>query len=186
MRTPVLATTAAGIMLAASGCGSPGGAAATAAPEPVTIAVHEDDCTAEDVRVTAEDGDMLTTGGEYFENVRVSFRNTGETACTIDGHPAAHLTGPAAGRWKSTFTLPPSGAPARVTLAPGETAHATIRVHVLPGASDLWQPSTLTVTLPGSTTPTVLPWPSGLAISQDATPAAFGYPNSIEAVTAGR
>jgi hypothetical protein len=179
MRTPVLATTAAGIMLV-TGCSAP------ESPAAVAIALQKDHCTAGELKASAGDGDMYSEAGEYFENVRLTFRNTSAAACAVDGHLRVELAGPATGAFRPVFPLPATGAPARVILEPGETGHATIRVHVLPGADDLWQPTGLTVRLPGDDTPARLPWPDGLAITQDTTPLpAAGPPNSVQAVTSG-
>lgn len=64
----------------------------------------------------------------------LTFVNTGTAACTVDGHPGVsyvagddgHQVGAAAGR---------TGTPAPVTLAPGATASATLRI-VNPRAYD--------------------------------------------------
>ncbi|MFI5932139.1 DUF4232 domain-containing protein [Actinoplanes sp. NPDC051494] len=183
MRVPVLAM-AVGIAFAAGGSGLVLHNASAA--EASTVPGAAGTCAVADVAADVQEGDMYDENGEFFEKVRLTFTNTSAAACVIDGHPSVVLTGPATGSWRESFRLPETGAPARVTLAAGESAHASVRVRVLPEAPSPWQPEQMRVRLTGAAGHLMLQWPAGLAIQQDtyALPGA-GLPNSVESVVAG-
>jgi hypothetical protein len=126
--------------------------------------------------VTLGEGDMVTEGGKYFEYVRLTLTNDSKKPCVVGAHPAVTLSGPGggtvgeqgSGASSGTFAVPQIGEQLRLTLEVGEAAHSTVRVRVMPEATDPWQPSALRLTLGADAGD--LTWPEGLAIvQQDAT-----------------
>jgi hypothetical protein len=109
--------------------------------------------------VTLVEGDMITDGGKYFEEVRLVLTNGFTTPCFVDAHPEATLTGPEG----DTLAVPQLGEQLKLTLSAGESAHTSVRVRVVPDATDTWEPGSLRLAL-GAAGAADLTWPEGLAI----------------------
>ncbi|WP_196777957.1 DUF4232 domain-containing protein [Lentzea aerocolonigenes] len=81
-----------------------------------------------------------------FATVPLALRNTGSVECTLFGFPGVSFTGED-GR---TFDAPRSEVPhSAVVLAPGATAHATLRVHLGDNGTG-WHVRSVSVTPPNT------------------------------------
>ncbi|WP_216897716.1 DUF4232 domain-containing protein [Nocardia alni] len=107
-----------------------------------------------------EQGELGAAGIHY--NLPLIFTNNSAHACVMSGFPGVDLIGPGA-----PYSLPRTGTPASVTLAPGASAHSTI-YYIDPSGSapagetaSLWIPTHLEVTPPNETTQLSVPWGVG-------------------------
>jgi Protein of unknown function (DUF4232) len=143
-------------------------------------------CAIGNLSATATDEEMFEKGGEFFENVRLTYTNESSATCTLSGNPVVALTGPTTGGWKQTVNLPATGTATTLTLARGESAHSTIRVRLLPEEEHMWQPAALRVRLQGTAATASVAWPEGLTIRQEnKTLPGLGLPNSVGAPVLG-
>ncbi|WP_434447145.1 DUF4232 domain-containing protein [Lentzea sp. E54] len=108
---------------------------------------------------------------DYFSTLQLEFRNTGAAECTLFGYPGVSFGGED-GR---TFDPPRSGAAHNaVRLAPGATAHSSLRVHTGDQATG-WHVKTISVTPPNTTSTKQFVWKAN-ALMQ------YGYTISGETV----
>lgn len=107
-----------------------------------------------------------TTGEAGQRHTAIVWTNTSRAACTITGFGGVDLVGPA-DPMGPTYSLPrAAGAPARVELAPGGTAHTTI-TWLPPQDGPGWTPTGMNVTPPDETRSAHLEWPGGAVLRQD-------------------
>jgi len=113
-----------------AGSGSVSGAtgASSAASAPVPSAAAEgtgSDCTTSVLKVTTGSGGGGTAGSYYSY---IDFTNTGSIPCRIDGYPGVSLTSSSGTQIGAAATRDPSSAAKEVTLAPGATANAQLKM----------------------------------------------------------
>lgn len=161
------ASSTAGASRHAASSGATGGATAATTPTTGTAATptgaagpaaHR--CTSAHVAarfVTRPHG-----SGQY--RTVLEFVNHGTSPCTMTGFPGFELVGP---RSNGTTTYDPIRQTIgyrTVTLAPAGAAHSVFTALTGPDSCDngrAWQPTTVTVILPGGTHRTTLRWPGG-------------------------
>jgi hypothetical protein len=83
------------------------------------------DCTTSVLKVTTGNGGG-GAAGSYYSNI--DFTNTGSIPCRIDGYPGVSLTGQSGAQIGAAATRDPSSVAKEVTLAPGATANAQLRM----------------------------------------------------------
>ncbi|WP_306210277.1 DUF4232 domain-containing protein [Actinoplanes sp. RD1] len=178
MRVPVLAMVVAGIAVVASGSIAHAATAEAGTAGP---------CAEGALAVLVEDGGITGDEDAWFEEVRLTLTNTASEACRVEGPLGVRLTGPKSQAFAAALDVPASdGAHDGVVLGAGKSAHATVRVQVLPGAEDVWEPGWMRVRLAGTGVSLVAAWPEGLAITQLTAPLpGTGLPNSVGPLTAG-
>lgn len=110
--TPASGTTAAASGAAASPS-APAGAAGAAA------------CTTTDLKVSTGNGGGGAAGSFYSF---IDFTNTSNASCTLYGYPGVSLTAAAGTQIGAAATRNTTTAPTLVTLAPGATANAELRM----------------------------------------------------------
>jgi hypothetical protein len=107
--------------------------------------------------VSSLTGSIVDGGGGGVGSVylNLALRNTGTASCTLQGWPGVSFVGDGNGtQLGAPATLDRSGASPTVTLAPGQTAYAPLRVvqagNLEPGACTPQQPDGFRVYPPGS------------------------------------
>lgn len=99
--------------------------------------------------------------------------NHSSKTCTMRGFPGVDLRGPAPGTGDAvSYSLPRTGTPQAVTLAPGKTARSVIRyidprkdqVKAANNPGAYWWPEKLSVTPPGETTQLTVDWTAGTPV----------------------
>lgn len=134
-------------------------------------------------------GHLGAAGTHY--SVSLVWTNNSSHPCTMRGFAGVDVDGPDQGSaGGATYSLPRTAdTPTTVTLAPGATAHTTIR-YIDPTGSrpdsqpgSLWTPTHLEVTPPDETTHLSVPWTPGTAVYQD--PQDGIAAASISPITAG-
>jgi hypothetical protein len=117
------------------------------------------DCTTSVLKVTTGNGGGGAAGAYYSY---LDFTNTGSIPCSIDGYPGVSLTGNSGAQIGAAATRDPSSVGNEVTLAPGATANAQLRMtdygvyptsQCHPTAS-----ADLKIYPPNNTTPTQIPF----------------------------
>jgi uncharacterized protein DUF4232 len=117
------------------------------------------DCTTSVLKVTTGNGGGGAAGSYYSY---IDFTNTGSIPCSIDGYPGVSLTGNSGAQIGAAATRDPSSVATEVTLAPGATANAQLRMTdygVYPTSQ--CHPTTsadLKIYPPNNTTPTQSPF----------------------------
>lgn len=107
-----------------AGSVTPGGTVAPAAGGGGSAAAS---CTTQDLKAALANG-QGAAGSAY---MNIDFTNTGSAACTLYGYPGVSLgTGSPFTQIGAAATRSTSGSPAVVTLSPGQTANALLRVTV--------------------------------------------------------
>lgn len=89
-----------------------------------TSAPASDACATGILTITAGDGEGAA--GSIF--TPLVFTNNGTTTCTLDGHPGVSFVDPAGNQIGPSADRTDVATP-RVSLAPGEQAHATLQTH---------------------------------------------------------
>lgn len=98
----------------------------------------------------------------------ISITNTGQTACTVQGHPQVDLISTAGDDWP---LVPQAGDTPKLTLAPGTSALASLYLlsHTAGGGSQTFQVKSAVIIPPDTKTPTTVAWPWSWALErQDA------------------
>jgi len=185
---------------AADGGPSPTQAPVTTSDQPVTAAApqgggacHTADLTAtlsEKTKLPVDAQGHLGAAGTHY-SVSLVWTNNSSHPCTMRGFAGVDVDGPDRGAGGGPkYSLPRDGdTPTTVTLAPGATAHTTIRyidpVGYEPASrsGNLWIPTHLEVTPPDETTHLSVPWTTGTAVYQD--PQDDIAAASISPITAG-
>ena len=148
-----VAGSASGSVSGASGASSAASASAPAA------AGMGSDCTTSVLKVTTGDGGGGAAGSFYSY---IDFTNTGSIPCSIDGYPGVSLTDGSGTQIGAAATRDPSSVAKEVTLAPGATANAQLRMTdfgVYPTSQCHPTPSAyLKIYPPNNTTPTQIPF----------------------------
>ena len=140
--------------------GATGASAAASASAPAAAAEGMgSDCTTSVLKVTTGNSGGGAAGSYYSY---IDFTNTGSIPCSIDGYPGVSLTGNSGAQIGAAATRDPSSVAKEVTLAPGATANAQLRMtdygvyptsQCHPTAS-----ADLKVYPPNNTTPTQIPF----------------------------
>jgi hypothetical protein len=99
-----------------------GQATAPAAAAPAGVAA----CTAGDLRIAPQSSAGGGTAGSYYSFI--DFTNTSSTSCTLYGYPGVSLTAASGAQIGPAATRDATTAAATVTLAPGATANAVLRM----------------------------------------------------------
>ncbi|MDT8911954.1 DUF4232 domain-containing protein [Amycolatopsis sp. PS_44_ISF1] len=196
-RAALLATGALAVAaVAACGGGSPtaSGSSPSAAPtatpssspapssggrSPEETAHRDGACRAADLKAALADkqeaptdvqGQLGAAGTHY--TVNLVWTNKSDRSCSMQGFGGVDVDGPDQGAGGSpTYSLPRAAlTPEKVTLAPGRTAHTTIR-YIDPSGSPggkTWTPTHLSVTPPNETEHLSVAWTAGTPFYQDA------------------
>jgi hypothetical protein len=142
-----LAVTPLPVTAAVMGASAPGGSTATLRCPTASL----------DVALGAAN---QTASTQY--QVPIVFTNVSALPCSLLGFPGADFGAAGAGAVSLVRT---AVKPVRVSLAPGQQAHAVLTYLAGPDptcdAGGPWTPSTLTVTPPDDTTSVQIPWPGG-------------------------
>lgn len=165
---------AAGLLVLAAACSSPGPTAAPppAAPAPSSAADPTSTTPQRDERpagkcVLTDLGVELSApqGGSTQRTVRVIWTNTSSSPCTMTGFGGADLV--ASPRSEERYSLPrTNGEPRTVRLAPGERAHSTITYLPTAAAGGGYRATQLLATPPDETHAAVLRWTEGPVTDQ--------------------
>ena len=83
-------------------------------------------CTAADLRIAPHGSAGGGTSGSYYSVI--DFTNTSSTSCTLYGYPGVSLTAESGTQIGPAATRDATTAAATVTLAPGATANAVLRM----------------------------------------------------------
>lgn len=158
----------------ASGSGSASsGAASSAAPSSAGSSSGQSTsgtaCKGTDLKVTIIHGtDADPDPSKTNDPATLSLTNTGQTTCTVQGHPQVDLISTAGDDWPLTQQ---SGDVPKLTLRPGESGLASLYVlsHSAGGGGAAFQVKSAVVIPPDTKTPTTVPWPWTWALErQDA------------------
>ncbi|HEX3780622.1 MAG TPA: DUF4232 domain-containing protein [Pseudonocardiaceae bacterium] len=130
-------------------------------------------------------GQLGAAGTHY--SIPLIWTNHSRDTCTMTGFGGVDIDGPNLGSTAGpTYSLPRNAdTPAKVTLAPGGSAH-TLIYYIDPSDSPngpQWTPTHLSVTPPNETTQLTVPWTAGTAVYQDPEDGAVAA--SISPVTSG-
>ena len=111
------ATPGSGTTTAASG--------ATASPSGSAVAAGPAACATTDLKTTIGNSGGGTAGATY---TVINFTNTSNASCTLYGYPGVSLTGASAAQIGAAATRSTTSAPKLITLAPGATGNAVLRI----------------------------------------------------------
>jgi hypothetical protein len=111
--------------------------------------------------------------GQFHLNlVFVNSDNLTNTSCRVSGFPDVELIGPVYPMYGSIYVLPDqAGRSERVTLRPGQSAHAVLTWLPASSRSDRWVPGYVRAVVPTNRGPSfamALPWRFGSVLRQDA------------------
>jgi hypothetical protein len=150
--TATPAASAAAAPSGSSSAGSSGGSADAGAPADGGTASGAGTCTVASLAGSITFGGGGGAGSQY---QNVALRNTGSASCTLQGWPGVSFVGGGDGRQLgAAATLDRGTAHPTVTLAPGATAYAGLRIvqaaNLAPGACTQQTPDGFRVYPPGS------------------------------------
>jgi hypothetical protein len=83
-------------------------------------------CTTNDLKITAGVGPGGGTAGSVYATI--GFTNTSKAQCTLEGYPGVSLTDRQFAQIGAAATRSAASAPSTVTLAPGATGDALLRI----------------------------------------------------------
>lgn len=102
------------------------------------------------------------------EAATVAITNSGQSTCTVQGHPQVDLISASGDDWP---LVPQAGDTPKLTLPPGTSAFASLYVlsHTAGGGSQAFQVKSAVITPPDTKTPTTVPWPWTWALERQDT-----------------
>jgi hypothetical protein len=102
------------------------------------------------------------------EAATVAITNSGQSTCTVQGHPQVDLISAAGDDWP---LVPQAGDTPKLTLPPGTSAFASLYVlsHSAGGGGEAFQVKSAVITPPDTKTPTTVPWPWTWALERQDT-----------------
>lgn len=98
----------------------------------------------------------------------VAITNSGQSTCTIQGHPQVDLISTSGDDWP---LVAQAGETPKLTLPPGTSAFASLYVlsHTAGGGSEAFQVKSVVIIPPDTKTPTTVPWPWTWALERQDT-----------------
>jgi hypothetical protein len=163
--TPGPATTSGSASGGSSSSAAPSTAGSSSAQTASGTACKGADLKVRIVHGTDADPDPAKTN----EAATVAITNSGQSTCTVQGHPQVDLISTSGDHWP---LVPQAGDTPKLTLPPGTSAFASLYVlsHSAGGGSEAFQVKSAVITPPDTKTPTTVPWPWTWALErQDAT-----------------